>query len=97
METAALFGNLSRCYNGMKMERQKENEQQNSRAHKAPESVWMLHAGIKHGLEPKQCSFRCQWKITAIVWEVTGHAQALGLPGASCANISRMTVSATKT
>jgi len=61
METAALFGNLSRCCNGMKMERQKENEQQNSRAHKAPESVRMLHAGIKHGLEPKQCSFRCQW------------------------------------
>src|SRR5262249_170992 len=71
MEATALFGNLSRCCDGMKMQRQKENEQQNSRAHKAPESVRMLHAGIKHGLEPKQCFFRCQWKITAIDWR--GH------------------------
>jgi hypothetical protein len=38
----------------MKMERQEKNAQQDSRAHKAPESVRVLHAGIKHGLEPKQ-------------------------------------------
>ena len=54
METAALFGNLSRGRGGMKMQRQEENAQQDSRAYKAAESVRMLHAGIKHGLEPKQ-------------------------------------------
>jgi hypothetical protein len=57
MDAAALFGDLCRRCDGMKMERQKKNEQQNSRADKAPESVRMLHAGIKHRLEPKQCSF----------------------------------------
>jgi hypothetical protein len=66
MDAAALFGDLSRCCDGMKMERQEENEQQNSRTRKAPESVRILHAGAKHGLEPKQCSLRCQWKITAM-------------------------------
>jgi hypothetical protein len=44
MDTAALFGNLSRCCDGMKMERQEENEQQHSRANKAPEIVWILHS-----------------------------------------------------
>ena len=41
----------------MKMKRQEENKQQNSRAHKAPESVAVVHAGIKPGIEPKQCCF----------------------------------------
>jgi hypothetical protein len=54
MEATALFGNLSRCCDGMKMQRQEENAQQDSRAYKAAESVRMLHASIKHGLEPKQ-------------------------------------------
>jgi hypothetical protein len=62
MDAAALFGNLSRRCDGMKMERQEENEQQNSRAHIAPETAGWLHAGREHGVEPKQCSFRCQWK-----------------------------------
>jgi hypothetical protein len=96
MEAAALFGDLSRCCNGMKMERQKENEQQNSRAHKAPESVRMLHAGIKHGVEPKQCLFECQWKMIATVSNGPQN-QAPGFLDPSRANISCMTVSATKT
>jgi len=54
MEAAALFGNLSRGCGGMKMQRQEENAQQDSGAYKAAESMRMLHAGIKHGLEPKQ-------------------------------------------
>jgi len=54
METTTLFGNLSCCCGGMKMERQEENAQQDSCAYKAAESVRMLHADIKHGLEPKQ-------------------------------------------
>ena len=54
MEAAALFGNLSRCCGGMKMQRQEENAQQDSGAYKAAESVRMLHADIKHGPEPKQ-------------------------------------------
>src|SRR5262245_52636044 len=72
METAALFGNLSRCCGGMKMQRQKENEQQNSRADIAPDRESLIHREPEHGIEPKQCSFRCQWKITAIIVEVTG-------------------------
>jgi hypothetical protein len=76
MDAAALFGDLSLCCDGMKMERQEKNEQQDSRAHKAPESVRVLHAGIKHGLEPKQCCFRCQWKRTAI--EVTDSLSSAG-------------------
>jgi hypothetical protein len=76
MDAAALFGNLSRRCDGMKMERQEENKQQDSGAHKAPESVGVLHAGIKHGPEPKQCCFRCQWKKTAI--EVTDSRSSAG-------------------
>jgi hypothetical protein len=36
MDAAALFGNLNRCCDGMKMQRQEENEQQHSRANKTP-------------------------------------------------------------
>ena len=54
METTTLFGNLSCGCGGMKMERQEENAQQDSGADKAAKSVRMLHADIKHGLEPKQ-------------------------------------------
>jgi hypothetical protein len=36
MNAAALFGDLSLCCDGMKMQRQEKNEQQNSRANKAP-------------------------------------------------------------
>jgi hypothetical protein len=36
------------------MERQEENEQQDSRADSAPEMVRILHVGHEHGLEPKQ-------------------------------------------
>jgi hypothetical protein len=66
MKAAALFGNLDRYCDGMKMERQEENEQQHCRANKAPQIMRILHAGKKHGLEPKQCSFLCQWKMTTI-------------------------------
>jgi len=45
------------------MERQEENEQQHSRANKAPQIMRILHAGREHAVEPKQCSFRCQWKM----------------------------------
>jgi len=68
MEATALFGNLSRCCDGMKMERQKKNEQQDSRTHKAPECVRMLQARVKHGVEPRRGAFRCQWETTAIDW-----------------------------
>jgi hypothetical protein len=60
MDAAALFGNLNRCCDGMKMERQKENEQQHSRANKAPQIMQIFHAGNKHGLEPSQRIFPCQ-------------------------------------
>jgi hypothetical protein len=66
MDAAALFGNLNRCCDGMKMERQEENEQQHSGANKAPQMMRIFHAGNKQGLEPRQCSFRCQWKTTVI-------------------------------
>ena len=39
------------------MERQEENEQQHSRANKAPQIMRIFHAGNKHVLEPKQCFF----------------------------------------
>ena len=51
MEATALFGELSGRGNGMKMERQEKNEQQNSRANKAPEIVRILYAGNEHSLE----------------------------------------------
>jgi hypothetical protein len=66
MDAATLFGNLARCCDGMKMERQEENEQQHSRADNASQIMRIFHAGNKHELEPKQCSFPSQWKITGI-------------------------------
>jgi hypothetical protein len=57
MDAAAFFGDMSLCCGGMKMERQKKNEQQNSRAHKAAKSARMLHAGIKHGLNLNNAFF----------------------------------------
>ena len=54
VNTAALFGNLSGCCREMKMERQKENKQQNSRAYIAPETVTIFYRGDEHGFEPSQ-------------------------------------------
>jgi hypothetical protein len=76
MDATALFGDLSLYRDGMKMERQKENEEQDSRTNTAPQGIRILHAGNEHGLEPKQCCFRCQRKITAI--EVTGSRSNAG-------------------
>jgi hypothetical protein len=66
MNTAALFGNLNRCCDGMKMEREEKNEQQYCRANKAPPIARTLDALNKHGLEAKQCLFPCQWKMIAM-------------------------------
>jgi hypothetical protein len=66
MDAAALFGDLSLCCDRMKMERQEKNAQQHSRANEAPQMMRIFHAGNKQGLEPKQCSFRCQCKMTVI-------------------------------
>jgi hypothetical protein len=66
MNAAALFGNLNRCRDGMKMKRQEEKEQQDCRANKAPQIARTLDARNKHGLEAKQCFFPCQWKMIAI-------------------------------
>jgi hypothetical protein len=60
MGATALFSNLSRCGEGMKMQRQEENEQQHSRANKAPQIAGIHHAPNKHVLEPSQTIFACQ-------------------------------------
>jgi hypothetical protein len=65
VNTTAFLADL-RCNQKIKMKRQEENEQQHCRANKAPQIMRILHAGKKHGLEPKQCSFLCQWKMTTI-------------------------------
>jgi hypothetical protein len=64
MEATALFGNLSGCCSRVKMKRQKENEQQDSRANIAPDREPLIHGEPEHGVEPKQCSFGCQSRMS---------------------------------
>jgi hypothetical protein len=80
------------------MKRQKENTQQDSRANIAPDRQPLIHGEPEHGIKPKQCGFRCQWRMTASVLNgLQLQDQAPGFLDPSCANISRVTVSATKT
>jgi hypothetical protein len=53
MNAAAFFGNLNGCCDGMKMERQEENKQQDSRADETPQAFGVLHTWYEHGLKPK--------------------------------------------
>jgi hypothetical protein len=61
MNAAALFGDLARLSNRMKMKRQEKKEQQDCRANKAARAGQRLHAENKHAFEPKS-SFRCHAK-----------------------------------
>jgi hypothetical protein len=53
VNATTLFGNLSRYGEGMKMERQEENKQQDSRADETPQAFGLLHTWYEHGLKPK--------------------------------------------
>jgi hypothetical protein len=63
VNSGAFFGRLRRGRHGVEMHRQQEHKQNHGGADDSPKRVRALYAANKHGVEPKQWSFSCQWKM----------------------------------